>query len=253
MGFIIFIIGLLIGSFLNVCIYRIPLGESIVYPSSHCTRCGTALKPLDLIPLLSFLVIKGRCKYCGEGISLRYPSVEFMNGLLYYLLYHQLGFTLELMAYGLLVSLLICISLIDFDYQIIPDGLVLVGFAIGIFYKIINNLFQQAPLRISDSMGGLLLGGGLFLLIAIVSNGGMGGGDIKLMAMLGFWFGIKEILLIILLSFIIGAVVSVFLLLWKKKGGKDAIPFGPFIASATFIALVSGDRIINWYMQWILL
>lgn len=253
MGFIIFLIGLLIGSFLNVCIYRIPLGESIVYPSSHCTRCGTALKPFDLIPLLTFLAYKGRCRYCGEGISLRYPSIEFMNGLLYYFLYHQLGFTLDLAAYGLLASLLICISLIDFDHQIIPDGLVLFGFIIGVLHKIINSLFHQASFGFSDSIGGLLLGGGIFLIIAIVSNGGMGGGDIKLMAMLGFWFGIKEILLVMLLSFIIGAVVSVFLLLCRKKGGKDAIPFGPFIAGSAFIALAYGDGIINWYIQWILL
>ena len=249
MGFIIFLVGLLIGSFLNVCIYRIPQGESIVYPSSHCPRCGTTLRALDLIPILSFFAYGGKCKYCGEGISMRYPSIELINGLLYYLLYHQLGLSLELIPYGLLASLLLTISLIDYDHQIIPDGLVIFGFVIGLLYKIIDILFHQATFGVLNSIGGLLLGGGLFLLIAIVSNGGMGGGDIKLMAMLGFWLGIKGILLVMLLSFIIGAIVSIFLLLLKKKGGKDAIPFGPFIALGTMIVLAWGTEIINWYMQ----
>lgn len=243
MIWIIFILGLLIGSFLNVCIYRIPKKESIILPPSHCVSCDTKLQPLDLVPIFSYLFYRGKCRYCGEGISPQYPIVELISGLIFILLFWRFGLGFSFIRYGILSSLLIIITFIDFNYQIIPDRLIVFGFIIEFALKLIQ---MELGFFINGALG-LVMGGGLFLLIAVASKGAMGGGDIKLMAMLGFIFGIRYILLISFLSFIIGAIVSIFLLILKIKGRKDYIPFGPFIALATILAIFYGDKIIDWY------
>jgi leader peptidase (prepilin peptidase)/N-methyltransferase len=156
---------------------------------------------------------------------------------------------MDFIAYSLLASLLIAIAGIDFDHQIIPDEMVVCGFILGGIYLLYGYYIGASSITLFSRAGGFLIGGGLFLLIAILSNGGMGGGDIKLMAMLGFWLGIQSILLIILLSFVIGAVISVFLLAAKIKGRKEAIPFGPFIAMAAFITICFQNEMISWYLQ----
>lgn len=248
MYIIVFLLGIIIGSFLNVCIYRIPKDESIVYPSSHCTYCSSPLKWYDLIPIVSYLSLKGKCRYCGGKIAPQYPFVEILNGLLYMLLFYYFGLTVDFIFYCLLASVIVVISFIDLHEQIIPDGLVLIILSAAIIYKAINYFIYKENIEILNSILGFFTGGLIFLLIAIVSNGAMGGGDIKLMAVLGLILGLKKTLLNILLSFIIGAIISVFLLIGKKKGRKDAIPFGPFINIAFIIALLYGDFIINWYV-----
>lgn len=239
------LIGLLIGSFLNVCIYRIPEGGSIAYPSSHCQTCKTSLKPVDLIPVLSYLFYKGRCRYCGEKISVQYPVVEFLNAIIYLFLYLQFGFTLKMIGLAILCSLLIVIAFIDFKLQIIPDELIVFGIAAGLLW----NIGHWNLSFFLNGLIGLAIGGGLFLIIAILSGGAMGGGDIKLMGVLGLWFGWKLILLTMLLSFVIGAVLSVLLLLLKIKKRKDTIPFGPFIAIGAFIAIYYGNEILDFYLK----
>ncbi|SDK52104.1 prepilin peptidase [Natronincola ferrireducens] len=246
---IIIMVGLLIGSFLNVCIYRIPREESIVYPSSHCPSCSTSLKPKDLIPVLSYMVCRGKCCYCREEISPRYPFIELFNSVLYVLLYIQFGLSLQFMAYGALASILLAISMIDYYHQIIPDGMVILIFLIGLVYKAVHMLLYDTSFPLLNSIGGLLMGGGFFLLIAIISNGGMGGGDIKLMGVLGFWLGWKTTLLMMLLSFLIGGGLSVLLLAFKKKSRKEAVPFGPFIALAAFITICWQREILTWYIE----
>ncbi len=221
---IVLVFGLLIGSFLNVCIYRIPQKKSISYPPSSCPKCDTRLRALDLIPLLSYLFAKGKCRYCGERISPQYPIVEILNGLLYLLLYFKLGLGLMLIKYALFTSLLIIITFIDLKYQIIPDRLVVFGLIVGFIF----NMLLSPRSSFVNGIIGLLIGGGLFLLIAIITKGAMGGGDIKLMGVLGFALGWKYILLISFLSFIIGAVISIVLLAFKIKGRKDFIPFGSY-------------------------
>ncbi|MCT4595183.1 MAG: prepilin peptidase [Anaeromicrobium sp.] len=245
MTYITLTIGLLIGSFLNVCIYRIPKEESIAYPPSHCPKCNNQLKPLDLVPLFSYLLNKGKCRYCRETISLQYPIVEFLNGIIYLLLYFKFGLNILFVKYGVLASLLIVISFIDYELKIIPDECNLFGIIISGAFIIFHN-FNYTGLK--ESLLGLLLGGGIFLIIAILT-GAMGGGDIKLMGVLGFAFGWKLILLITLLSFVIGAIVSIILLLLKLKNRKDAIAFGPFISVATLITIFYGTEIISWYMS----
>lgn len=248
MSIIVFITGLLIGSFLNVCIYRIPLKESIAYPPSHCPHCKTGLKPIDLIPVLSFLFRNGKCRYCNKKISLQYPLVELLSGIVYVFLFAEFGLTMLFLKYAVLCSLLIVISFIDFKYHIIPDELIIFGMAAGVLSVA---LYWDIGYAINGILG-LLLGGGIFLLIAVVTNGAMGGGDIKLMGILGFWFGWKLVLLLSILAFIISAAVSLVLLVLKIKRRKDYIPFGPFIAVASFIVLYKGTAILDWYIHLII-
>ncbi|MFA5524057.1 MAG: prepilin peptidase [Tissierellales bacterium] len=244
-----FIYGSIIGSFLNVCIYRTPREESIAYPASHCPKCNTPLKWYDLIPILSFLFQKGKCRYCGETVSPQYPIVESLNGVLYTIIFHYYGASIDFIFYSFIVSILIIISVIDYYHQIIPDVLVVFILILSICYKFTTIILCKAPFNLLDSILGLLIGGGLFLIIALVSKGGMGGGDIKLISALGFILGLKKTLLNILLSFIIGSTLSVLLLMFKKKGKKDAIPFGPFINIGFIISFLLGDMIIYWYLS----
>lgn len=239
------LIGLLIGSFLNVCICRIPDNRSIVFPASHCPTCKASLKPRDLVPVLSWLLCRGRCRYCGEPISVQYPIIESLNAILYVLLYIRYGLSMELIFFCILGSTLLVIAAIDFFHEIIPDRLNLLCVVLGGVFV----LTSQAGPGWFDGLLGLLLGGGLFLLIAIVTNGAMGGGDIKLMGALGLWFGWKGILLIMFLSFILGAVLSIGLIILKIKKRNEYIPFGPFISLAAWIVILYGDTLFHWYMS----
>ena len=245
----IFLFGIIIGSFLNVCIYRIPRGESIVYLSSHCPNCSTPLQWHDLIPILSYILQGGKCKYCREPISIQYPMVELLNGILYLILYYKFSATINFAFYAIIFSVLIIISFIDLHHQIILDCLNIIIFITSIIYKILRfRLYNISP-NIVNSLLGLIISAGIFLLISIVYNGGLGGGDIKLIGVLGFILGIKMILLNIFLSFILGAIISIFLLLFKIKGKKDPIPFGPFICIAFMITIIFGENIIVWYVS----
>ena len=248
MSVFIFIIGTIIGSFLNVCIYRIPRKESIIFPSSHCPSCSTPLKWYELVPVLSFLVQGGKCRYCREKISLQYPLIELLNGFLYILAYQNFGLSIDLIFYCSIISILVIISVIDYYTQTIPDSLVLVLLIISIIHKITLYLLYGTSPQILNSSLGLLISGGLFLLVAIISKGGMGGGDIKLIAVLGFILGFRRIFLNIFISFVIGAIISIFLLAFKVKNRKDPIPFGPFLCIAFVITLFWGNELINWYL-----
>lgn len=242
MTLIFLIYGLFIGSFLNVCVYRIPSGISIIKPPSSCGSCGHRLSLLrDMLPVLNYIVNKGRCRYCGASYSAQYPLIELLNGVLYLLLYLKYGFTLNTILYCLTASLLIVISLIDLRHKIISDGLIITGVAIGIIFIISSGMFL-------NRLAGAAIGLTLFLGIALVTNA-MGGGDIKLMAVLGLMFGVKGILFITLFSFVIGAIISLILLTLKIKGRKDEIPFGPFISLSALIYIFYGIEIINLYMR----
>ena len=249
MHVLIFILGITIGSFLNVCVYRIPRGDSILYPSSYCPNCGTALNWYDLIPILSYTFQWGKCRYCREPISLQYPVIEYLNGFLYLITYSKFGLNIDFIFYVSIFSILIVISFIDLYTQIIPDYLNVLIFISAIIYKILSSTFQDMLWIFFNSMLGLIISSGIFLIIIIVSKGGMGGGDAKLIGGLGFILGIKLILLNIFLSFVLGAIISIFLLSLKIKGRKDPIPFGPFICLSFIITIFCGDAIINWYVS----
>lgn len=249
MTILISLYGLLIGSFLNVCIYRIPREESIVFPSSHCPNCGTKLKAYDLVPILSYIVQRGKCRYCGEKISPQYPIVELLNSLVYILIYYKFGFSLNFLFYGIIFSILIVIGFIDLKEMIIPDILVILIIIITIIYKVLLFLLYSKSPDLLNSIGGLVLSSFLFILIILISKGGMGGGDVTLIGSLGFILGIKKILLTIFSAFIFGAIISIILLVTKIREKKDPIPFGPFIILGFFITVFWGDELINWYLS----
>lgn len=245
----IFIFGTLIGSFLNVVVYRLPREESLNFPPSHCPACNTRLKFYDLVPILSYLVLRGKCRSCGEKISLRYPMVEVSTGLLFLWTAYIFGMSVETLQYISVIGLMIPIFLIDFEHSIIPDRLnfgIFMTALITLLIKINTGNTQWSALQ--DRGFGLLLGGGFFLFIAIVTKGAMGGGDIKLMAALGFLFGVSNTFVLMFFSFIIGGVFSLFLILLKFKKRKDYIPFGPFICLSAFITIFWGNQILQWYL-----
>jgi len=243
---LIFITGTLIGSFLNVCIYRIPENKSIVSPPSSCSVCGHRLGFLDLIPVLTYVFNKGKCRHCGAKYSVQYPLIELLNGIFYLLVFYKYGLEWISVMHCITISLLIVIFMIDLRYKIIPDSLVI----FGLLYTIIISI-MLIDINIWDKVFGFLFGFTLFLVIALVTNA-MGGGDIKLMGLLGLNFGLKGIIFITIFSFIIGAIISILLLITKKATRKDYIPFGPFIAVSAVTYIFWGDNIINLYLKLIL-
>ena len=246
-GSFVCILGLFIGSFLNVCICRIPLKESIVLPPSHCPHCQTRLKPWDLIPLLSYLLCRGKCRYCGAKISIQYPLLEVLTGFLYLLTYWQFELTSEGYLMLLLVSALIVISGIDAKHRIIPDAITYPGMIIGFIAAIFS-----VHIQVTDAVFGFLAAGGFFFLIALLTRGGIGGGDIKLMAFVGTFLGLKYALLAIFFGSIIGSFYGLGLIALKKAGLKSAVPYGPFLAAGTFISALYGNEIIQWYITHLL-
>ena len=240
---IIFIYGLFIGSFLNVCIYRIPEGKSVVSPPSSCGNCGHRLSFLDMIPVLNYFIYKGKCRYCGASFSIQYPLIELLNGILYLLIFINYGLSLYFVLYAGIASLLIVISIIDLNTKTIPDGLNLFG---GIFTVLLGiYLFRGDYLY---HFYGFLFGFLLFLLIAVVTNA-MGGGDIKLMGVLGILFGLEGIIFTTVISFIYGAIISSGLIISGKASRKDFIPFGPFISLAALTYILVGDIILELYFN----
>ena len=239
---LVFIIGIFIGSFLNVCIFRIPEGKSIVNPPSACGSCGHRLNYIDMIPVFNYFIFRGRCRYCKAKFSIQYPLIELANGILYVLIFTVHGATVQSIFFSILGSLLIVISIIDLKYLIIPDSLQIFGIVIAIAYII------AAKENILYSAAGSIIGLFVFLLIAILTNA-MGGGDIKLMAVLGLFFQIKGIAFVGLVSFVLGAIVSVFLLALKIKSRKDMVPFGPFISLAALLYILCGQQIIDFYLS----
>ncbi len=250
MLFGIFLFGLLIGSFLNVCIYRIPRHESIAFPGSHCTSCGAPIKPYDLVPVVSYLILQGKCRSCKSPISARYPIVELATAVLITGQAWKYGLSGEFFMFAMLTTILIVIAMVDIDHHLIPDGFNLTVATTGILYLLGVRVHQVGFSALLYGVLGSVLGAGLFLLIAVISKGGMGGGDIKLVAALGLWFGWKGLLVLLFIAFVIGAIVSVLLLLLRRKGRKDGIPFGPFLAFAAYLVSLFGTDLLQWYLQY---
>ena len=243
-----FMFGSIVGSFLNVCIHRIPEDKSIVYLPSSCPNCNKPIAFYDNIPIISYIILLGSCRSCKSPISPRYPFVEFLTGFFSVILFKTFGFSTELPVYFVFVSSLIVITFIDLKYQIIPDMISLPGIVIGLLVS------YFLPLGILNSIIGILIGGGSLFLVAagyhlITGREGMGGGDIKLLAMIGAFLGWKGVIITIFTGSFIGAVVGTALMLAKGKDSKYAIPFGPFLAIGAIISLFFGDTLINWYIM----
>lgn len=239
---LVFLTGLAVGSFLNVCIYRIPRGQTVVTTPSHCFSCGTNLKPWDLVPVFSFLLQRGRCRYCGVKLSWQYPLVELLTGVLFVAAFYRWGLTWATPAMMVFFSMLIVTAVIDWYHQIIPDGVLLVGGVLGL-----PLIYLQSLNKLKWGVAGFLAAGLLLYLIAVISKDGMGGGDIKLAAVMGLYLGLKPVAVALLLAFMLGGVIGLALLVTGKKGPKDAVPFGPFLALGALFTSFAGDRIIAWY------
>jgi leader peptidase (prepilin peptidase)/N-methyltransferase len=246
----IFIFGICIGSFMNVCIYRLPASKSIINPArSICPNCGNIIKFYDNIPILSYLWLKGKCRHCSSPIAFRYPLVELAGGFFALCAYFKFGITIEAFVYYALISSLLVITFIDIDHQIIPDVITFPGIPIFFFAS-----FTLTAVTCKDSLLGILAGGGSLLLIAVTYNlltkkEGMGGGDIKLLAMIGAAIGWKGVLFTIFIGSTIGTLVGIILMLRTRRGLKLAIPFGPFLSMGAIIYIFFGSSIINWYLN----
>jgi leader peptidase (prepilin peptidase)/N-methyltransferase len=244
-----FIFGLCIGSFLNVCIYRLPAFKSVISPSSSCPTCNKRIKFYDNIPIISYILLFGRCRYCKSPISLRYVCVELLTGLCALSALMKYGLSIQAFIIFSFISALIVITYIDIDHKIIPNRITLPGIPLCLLASL---AFPE--ISIKDALLGLLLGGGSLFLIAwgyktITKKVGMGGGDIKLLAMIGAMIGWKGVICTIYIASAIGTIVGIIVMLARRKNMKFAIPFGPFLSIGAITFIFFGELIINWYFM----
>jgi leader peptidase (prepilin peptidase)/N-methyltransferase len=247
-----FIVGALVGSFLNVVILRLPENESVVFPASHCPKCGTDLHWYENIPIFSYLALRGKCRTCKVGISLQYPAVELCMAVLSLALFRQFGLSFPFFLYFLFVAALLVIIFIDIRLQIIPNKISLPGILVGFVGSLFNPLvsWQEAAL-------GILFGGGILYGVAygyalLTKREGMGMGDVKLLAMIGAFLGYKCLLYVIFFSSLTGSVVGIAAMFQQKKGGQTRIPFGPFLSLAAMSWIFFQDTIFSvwyWYLS----
>ena len=265
-----FIFGSVIGSFLNVCIYRLPRDESIVFPPSHCTSCGNPIRFYHNLPIVGYLILRGRCADCGSRISLRYPIIELISGIVLTGVLYKFGLSLDALFYALLIYSLIVITFIDLEHMIIPNAITIPGAIAGLIYNALitdwerstdllgrfsfglENFFgilNEVPFL--DSVFGLVIGGGVLFLIAFLyvlvrKTEGMGMGDVKLLAMIGAFLGWQGVVFVMLVSSILGTATGLSIILYKKGNLKYALPFGPFLSLAAVIYVFTGGfRLIN--------
>ena len=244
--FLVVIFGLVIGSFLNVCICRIANEESIAFPPSHCTNCGYELKAKDLIPVLSYIFLGGKCRSCKEKISIQYPIVEILNAILYIAIYLKFGFTLNLFKFCLFASLLIVIGFIDFKTKYVYNSTVVCGVVSGILFAVLE--WMETKSIPWNYIAGAFIGFGIIYLIVILTRG-MGEGDIDIALICGLFLGIKGILVTLFLAIILGGIVATIILIFKLKERKAEIAFGPYLAIGGIIACLYGNSIIDFYLK----
>jgi leader peptidase (prepilin peptidase)/N-methyltransferase len=265
-----FIIGLLIGSFLNVCILRIPKEESIVHPASHCPKCNTPIKPYDNIPVLSWLMLGGKCRNCKVKISAMYPAIELLTGVLFFLCYRFFGISLDGIKWAALCALLIVLTATDIRERLLPNLVNLVGFAIGIVISfftlptdgaalwISNRLFDFPPPRpvisFADALLGAFAGAGLLWIVGegyfrLRGKEGMGLGDVKMMGMVGAFLGLKRTLLTVLVGSLLGSVIGIIIVLVTRKGRDYELPFGAFLGAGAILTVFFGSPLLTWYQS----
>lgn len=239
--------GLMVGSFANVCISRLPKKQSVIFPASHCPKCNKPIYVTDNIPLISYILLKGQCRNCKQKISLTYPAIELVTGLLMAVVFYRFGFSWECLIFAIVVPALVIVTAIDIKHQVIPDAITLPGIIFGLIAGSYMN-------GIWVSFLGLLLGGGLFWLLAegyyrLRGAMGMGGGDIKYIAATGALMGWAQVLFIIFVGALAGGIFGGIGMGIKKLDFLSNIPFGPFLALATLISIFFGDPIVDWYIK----
>ncbi|MBO9666862.1 MAG: prepilin peptidase [Bdellovibrio sp.] len=244
-----FILGAVFGSFANVVIYRLPREESIVKPRSHCYNCKTPVKWYDLIPILSWFILRGKCRHCGAKFSFRYPMVELITAVLFMLSYHYAGLSWSLIEYLLFTFGLVVCTFIDLDHMILPDEFTLSGIVIGLVGAALNPQREFLDAFYGVLMGGGFLWGMAYVYYLMTKQEGMGGGDIKLLAWIGALLGWKAIPFVIMSSAIIGSVVGLITARKQNAGLKTVIPFGPYLALGAVLYLFGGQTIALWYLD----
>ena len=247
----IFLMGLCIGSFLNVCIYRLPESKSIVHPRSMCPNCDTLIPFYDNIPLFSYLWLKGQCRRCKVKISMRYPMVELLGGLVALGTYLRFGLTIETLIYYVFIAALLVVTFIDLDHRIIPDVITLPGIPICFAAS-----FALPAITYKDALLGILVGGGSLFLVAwvytlLTKKEGMGGGDIKLLAMMGAIVGWQGVLFTIFVASLVGTLAGFAVMLQSRKGMKLAVPFGPFLSIGSITYIFFGTELVTWYLNFL--
>lgn len=244
---LVFVVGACVGSFLNVCIYRLPRHLSLVKPRSRCPKCEVPIRWWDNIPILSFILLRAKCRNCGERISLQYPLVEFLTAALFLLIYRSTGLTVLFVAYAVFSALLIVAFFIDLSHLIIPDRITIPGMVLGVTFAALTG-------RLRGSLLGIVVGAGILLCAAylgklVYKKEVMGYGDVKLAAMVGAFLGWQLLLLTMFLSFLSGAVIGLILIVLRKKTMASTVPFGPFISGSALFTLIYGERLLAWYLQ----
>lgn len=244
---IIFIVlfGICIGSFLNVCIYRIAREESISFPPSHCTSCGYQLKAKDLVPVLSYIFLGGKCRFCKEKISIKYPLVEILNALIYVVIYLNYGLSFKFFKFTVFASLMIVIGFIDFETKYVFNSTVIFGVVSGVIFLIAEWIITK-NIPWTNLVGAAIGFGVIWTIVAL--TGGMGEGDIDIALICGLFVGIKGIIVTIFLAFIFGGLVGAIILILKLKDRKAEIAFGPYLAMGGIIASTYGSRLIEYYL-----
>lgn len=249
---VVFLLGSAIGSFLNVVIYRIPAGLSLLYPPSRCPHCLHPLSAADNLPIVGWLWLKGRCRYCQARISWRYPCIEAVTGLLFVAIFWQFGVTGQTIGYWVLVSWLLALSLIDLDTFTLPNSLTQSGLVVGLIYQGVVGAPNPQPLMngiLGAVLGIWLLDGITFIGSLVLKQEAMGGGDAKLAAMMGAWLGWKCLLVAGFFACVCGAVVGGGAIALGLMSRRQPIPFGPFLAFGTLITLFWGETILSFYLQ----
>jgi len=246
---ILFCIGAIFGSFLNAVIYRAPRHESLLFPASHCPQCGEKIHWFDNIPLLSFFILRGKCRFCKTAIPARYLIVETLTAILFAMFYHIYGFSYEFLFYTILSVLLLTVTFTDLEKGKIPNSVILIGSIAGLYMSLIF-----WPLNFINSLIAFLAGGGIMIFWAVTGKllfkkESIGAGDIKLVAMTGIFFGLQNILLALFLSFLIATIAGISMILLKKARMDSRLPFAPFLAFGALISFVYGNQICTWYFN----
>jgi leader peptidase (prepilin peptidase)/N-methyltransferase len=254
----IFVFGTVVGSFLNVCIWRIPREESLLKPGSHCPKCNTPIAWYDNIPIVSYLVLRGRCRHCGERISIRYAVVEALTGALFVCLYLKFGLTIAFAVYCALVASFIAVTFIDIDHYIIPNRITFGGIGVGLVLSFTAKYLPGDRFVVTNTvqalLGGVVFAGILYVLDQvsklIFKKPGMGGGDVKLAAMIGLFVGLRLVLPVILVASVVGSVIGIGILIARRKEEPDPshyIPFGPYLVLGTIIVLFFGENMWEYW------
>lgn len=249
---ILMIMGMIIGSFLNVCIYRIPKKESIIYPSSHCTTCHHPLKAYDLIPIISYVFLGGKCRYCKDPISIRYPIIEIVSGILWGVMGYHFGFSLKVLLAIAMGTILLVLTMIDWDTFTLPTTIIITGTVIGIVLQGMLALEKQDSSTLFLSLAGGLVGYGSFWLIFTLAEKAfhkeaLGFGDVRLLGMIGIYVGVQGVFLTIFFSSFIGMIYGIAKCIKQKQ--SNPFPFGPFLSIAAIIVFLYGQEIVNAYYQ----